>query len=750
MAVTQSHYRFYADGTESGATALAAEDANPSAGVGQTLELDATFHLRFCLQCDGTSQSNVDAEYQYRKNGGTWTNLTTTTNDVRVTPSANLTNAANTTQRLSGTGTFESSSQGVTEDGIAGGSSCDIVANGNAEFLCPLQLRSADLVDGDVIEFRLTRDGGTLINTYAVTPTLTIEIPDTTDPVLTNATVGSVGTTTGTPAVTTDEGDGTIYFVIVANGDSPSVAQIKAGQNSSGGAAIKSGNQAVSAAGVQTFSQQTGLTSNTPYDCWFVHTDSDSNDSTAVKADFSTRPVFDDIRQAILDGIDSAQSEAHGWDVERTNIPVTAVVRTSDTIVTITLPALSAYSITADETLTVTVPAAALAGGSAIVATPTIAVAEGAGATPIEGTLSGTLDAATGSGAATVAVQGTTGATLGAAAAAAAGGVGLSGSTAATLDAATAATAAAVEVTGSAAMTLAAVASFSSATIDLAATLTGALDDSTLAATGTLDSPPIEGTLDVTLEALTRTAAGTVAIDAEASSSLDTLTGAVTAGVAIAAVASPTLETLTVGTTSTVDVSGTVGSTLAAATTSTSGAVSVTAQVGVTLGAIALEGQGAVGDPPITGTLADALAELAGAAAGSVAIAGEVDVTLEGARYPTNPHKVTGRVTVTGSAVASLEALTSASLAAVEITATAGPVLVTVGLAAAAAATVTAVASPEFATLSVSAEGRVTDAPVPLSILQLVAQTHGAVAIAASRTPALDIAVTATTPVIAF
>jgi hypothetical protein len=63
---------------------------------------------------------------------------------------------------------------------------------------------------------------------------------------------------------------------------------------------------------------------------------------------------------------------------------------------------------------------------------------------------------------------------------------------------------------------------------------------------------------------------------------------------------------------------------------------------------------------------------------------------------------------------------------------------------------VTAVASPEFATLSVSAEGRVTDAPVPLSILQLVAQTHGAVAIAASRTPALDIAVTATTPVIAF
>jgi hypothetical protein len=83
---------------------------------------------------------------------------------------------------------------------------------------------------------------------------------------------------------------------------------------------------------------------------------------------------FDDVRQAILDGIDSAQSEATGWDALRSTIPLTAVVRTSATVVTITLPALPTYDITANETLTDTVPGSALLGTFAIVATPTMLV----------------------------------------------------------------------------------------------------------------------------------------------------------------------------------------------------------------------------------------------------------------------------------------------------------------------------------------------------------------------------------------
>lgn len=84
-------------------------------------------------------------------------------------------------------------------------------------------------------------------------------------------------------------------------------------------------------------------------------------------------PTFDGIRQDIIDGLDSAQSETFGWNNEvRDKEVVGAVVRTSDTVVTITLSASSAYDITAAETITVTVPASAVVGASPITATPTI------------------------------------------------------------------------------------------------------------------------------------------------------------------------------------------------------------------------------------------------------------------------------------------------------------------------------------------------------------------------------------------
>ena len=84
---------------------------------------------------------------------------------------------------------------------------------------------------------------------------------------------------------------------------------------------------------------------------------------------------FDLQRDEILQGLDSAQSEALGWNLQvRDTELVTAVVRTSDTVVTITLNAQVAYNITATETITVTVPATAVVGAQEILATPTFTV----------------------------------------------------------------------------------------------------------------------------------------------------------------------------------------------------------------------------------------------------------------------------------------------------------------------------------------------------------------------------------------
>ena len=84
---------------------------------------------------------------------------------------------------------------------------------------------------------------------------------------------------------------------------------------------------------------------------------------------------FDLQRDEIIQGLDSAQSEALGWNLQvRDTEVVTAVVRTSDTVVTITLSPSPLYNITAQETITVTVPSTALVNAVAAVAAPTFTV----------------------------------------------------------------------------------------------------------------------------------------------------------------------------------------------------------------------------------------------------------------------------------------------------------------------------------------------------------------------------------------
>lgn len=95
----------------------------------------------------------------------------------------------------------------------------------------------------------------------------------------------------------------------------------------------------------------------------------------AVQIELKPSTPFDDARSAIASGLDSAQSEATGWDAKvKPNIPVANVVRTSSTVCTITLQAQADYDISAQETITATIPAAALTGGSPIVASPTFTV----------------------------------------------------------------------------------------------------------------------------------------------------------------------------------------------------------------------------------------------------------------------------------------------------------------------------------------------------------------------------------------
>lgn len=78
--------------------------------------------------------------------------------------------------------------------------------------------------------------------------------------------------------------------------------------------------------------------------------------------------TFDAVRSDIVNAITSNASESGGWNVTRATVPVTDVVRTSDTVVTITLSALPTYSITDLEVLTYKAPAIAITGSFTLTA----------------------------------------------------------------------------------------------------------------------------------------------------------------------------------------------------------------------------------------------------------------------------------------------------------------------------------------------------------------------------------------------
>ncbi len=116
------------------------------------------------------------------------------------------------------------------------------------------------------------------------------------------------------------------------------------------------------------------------------HSQTDSTSFSWAAITLALRPEattpFADARQDIIDGLDSAQAEGTGWDaVVKAGQAVTDVVRTSDGVVTITLDAFGSYDISAQETITATVPGTALRGEQSAVATPTFTVSASGGVT---------------------------------------------------------------------------------------------------------------------------------------------------------------------------------------------------------------------------------------------------------------------------------------------------------------------------------------------------------------------------------
>ncbi len=136
----------------------------------------------------------------------------------------------------------------------------------------------------------------------------------------------SVGTTTGTGNVTTNEGNGTLYSIVSASATAPSAAQIQAGNDHTGSAAVWSGNQAVSSTGAKTFSI-TGLTASTSYYAYFQHKDSAGNNSAVVASSQFTTGSTDTTNPTLTGSVTisakTTTSYTASWPAGGDNVAVT-------------------------------------------------------------------------------------------------------------------------------------------------------------------------------------------------------------------------------------------------------------------------------------------------------------------------------------------------------------------------------------------------------------------------------------------
>ena len=172
----QDSYRGYADGTESGATALAA------ANTTWQQQLDEIFAIRYLINQTATAAPSnlvLTVKPQFRVDTGAgfsaWADVTGATS-LQFANSASLTDGGATTERMAGAGTFIAGEIG--ESGTQTMTFTNPSTSEDTEFLFVLQGDSAQLNREDVVEVKVVLSTGSAdLDTITNTASFTIEGP---------------------------------------------------------------------------------------------------------------------------------------------------------------------------------------------------------------------------------------------------------------------------------------------------------------------------------------------------------------------------------------------------------------------------------------------------------------------------------------------------------------------------------------------------------------------------------------------
>jgi len=158
----QKHFRIFDDdGDINSGTPLANEDAN-------YYNIDSLKNIRIRLEVanTGTGAGNITRRLEFKEDTGAWTQITTNSNNVRLSLSPNFDDGDATTSRLTATGTF------MAGQGKESGSDTTQISLTNAYYVedewC-IKFQAA--AEGHSYQFRVT-NAGSALSVYTITPTI--------------------------------------------------------------------------------------------------------------------------------------------------------------------------------------------------------------------------------------------------------------------------------------------------------------------------------------------------------------------------------------------------------------------------------------------------------------------------------------------------------------------------------------------------------------------------------------------------
>jgi len=160
---------FNIDGNESGATAYSSENNS----VNPTITTDLSLSYRVAVECAVASGGSSDVwQLQVSKNGGSYTDVTTSSSGIKAYDSSYLTNGGSTTAQLGTPDTilYTFAAGKISE---TGSTTYQILANAYTEFLFPFTVVYADVSNGDTFDFRVVVNS-TVLNSYNHTLRITV------------------------------------------------------------------------------------------------------------------------------------------------------------------------------------------------------------------------------------------------------------------------------------------------------------------------------------------------------------------------------------------------------------------------------------------------------------------------------------------------------------------------------------------------------------------------------------------------